>query len=51
MKRWHVIISYKPIHMDDYDIDIEELEELHNIVELGHDWRTIDAITVTLNRV
>lgn len=49
MKRWRVIISYRPHLVDDIH-EIEELAELHDIVELGTDWRLIDAITVTLNR-
>lgn len=50
MKRWRVIISYKPDNIVDDVHEIEELSELHDIVELGADWRLIDAITITLNR-
>jgi hypothetical protein len=31
-------------------VTFEELAELHDIVELGPDWNTIDQIVVTLNR-
>jgi hypothetical protein len=31
-------------------VAFEELAELHDIVELGPDWNTIDQIVVTLNR-
>lgn len=49
MKRWHVIVSYIPQHMEDHVSDIEELEELQAIIEHGPDWNLIDAIQVTLN--
>lgn len=49
-KRWHVIISYTPDHMEDHVTDIEELELLQVVIEHGPDWRLIDAITITLNR-
>lgn len=51
MKRWHATIYY---HSDsggiDVEHDIEEIEELHDIVERGPDWNTIDKIVVTLAR-
>lgn len=50
MKRWHVIINYKPEHMVDEVFDVEELGEIELVVEHGPDWNHIDAITVTLNR-
>ena len=49
MFRWKVIISYTPKHMVDEIHEIDELEVLQRIIELGSDWRLIDAITITLN--
>lgn len=50
MKRWHVIVSYRAKEYDDDEFNVEELEEIHNRIERGTDWRLIDAITITLNR-
>jgi len=47
--RWMAEIHYnngEPLEV----VAFEELVELHNIVELGPDWNTIDQIVVTLNR-
>ena len=49
--RWKATIWYNsetgPL---DVEHGIEELEELHDIVERGPDWNTIDRITITLDR-
>lgn len=49
MKLWHATIYYRT---DDSFIDVEhdfeEIEDLHDIVERGPDWNTIDKIVVTL---
>ena len=29
---------------------IEEIEELHHIIELGPNWNTLERIVITLNR-
>jgi len=51
MKRWLATIYYRSDAGGvDVDHDIEELEELHDIVERGPDWNTIDKIVVTLAR-
>lgn len=51
MQRWLATIYYRSETGGvDVDHDIEELEELHDIVERGPDWHTIDKIVVTLAR-
>jgi hypothetical protein len=50
MERWHIVVSYKPDHMEDEVFNCEELEELHDLVQFGPDyWRLINVITITLN--
>jgi len=45
--RWHVEIDYaKRVYIV---ADIEELSELHDLVEGGHDWTFLDNITITRN--
>lgn len=50
--RWRVIITYRhvlgPVSVT---YDVEELSELHDIVERGPDWNSIEKIEVTLRRV
>lgn len=49
--RWHATIFYRSeAGTVDVDHDIEELEELHDLVERGPDWNTIEQIIVTLAR-
>lgn len=49
--RWHATITYRS---DDGPLDVdyafEELEDLHDIVERGPDWNTIERVEVTLAR-
>lgn len=48
-ERWMAEIIYRderPMRT----VAFEELEELHNLVELGPNWNMIDRIVVTLNR-
>lgn len=47
--RWHVIVTYKPEDMPDLETGIEELSELHNLIEFGPNWDLIDGILITLN--
>lgn len=50
MSRWHATIYYRSETGGvDVDHDIEEIEELHDIVERGPDWNAIDKIVVTLS--
>jgi len=49
--RWHATIYYRSDDgFVDVEHDFEELEDLHEIVERGPDWNTIDKIVVTLAR-
>lgn len=49
--RWHVTIYYRSETGGvDVEHDIEEIDELHDIVERGPDWNSIDKIVVTLAR-
>jgi hypothetical protein len=49
--RWHATIYYRSDTGGvDVEHDIEELEDLHDIVERGPDWNTIDKIVVMLAR-
>ena len=47
MKRWHVEVSYKSDRKTLVK-RIEEIAELHDLIEHGPDWREIDQIVVTL---
>ena len=51
MKRWIAKISYRTdsgINIETHEF--EELDELHNIVELGPHWDTIVGIAVNIQR-
>lgn len=49
--RWHAAIHYRAeAGVVDVEHDFEEIKELHDIVERGPDWNTIDQIVVTLAR-
>ncbi len=49
--RWKATIYYRSDHgLIDVEHGIEEIEELHEIVERGPDWNTIDKIIVVLDR-
>ena len=47
MKRWKVVATYRsesgPI---DVQHDIQELHELHDLIELGPDWNSLVVITL-----
>ena len=49
MKRWKVVVCYKK-EIEDAIFEIEELSELHDRIEQGRDWTTIDTITVVYQR-
>ncbi len=47
IKRWKAVITY-----DDgksKEVNIEELEELHDIIEGGPDWNLINDVKITYN--
>jgi len=45
--RWRAEISYN--NGDEQEtVEFEELHQLHDIVEMGPDWNTIDKIVVVL---
>jgi hypothetical protein len=48
--RWLAVVTYRgesgPIEVDHY---FEELGELHDLIERGPDWNTIETIVVRLN--
>lgn len=50
-KRWRAVIEYQsangPIVVEHF---IEEIRDLHDIIEHGPDWNTLSRCTVTLNR-
>ena len=49
--RWKATIWYlSEIGLLDVEHGIEELEELHDLVERGPDWNTIDRIEIVLDR-
>lgn len=48
-KRWHVLITYLGGNHGE-SLDIEELSELHDIIERGPDWNLIESIEIQLNR-
>jgi hypothetical protein len=51
MTRWKATIHYRtnagPV---DVEHDIEEIEELQDLVELGPDWNAIDRIEIILRQ-
>lgn len=48
-KRWNVFITYRG-GLGHESFDIEELEELHTLIEHGPDWNLIERIEIHLNR-
>lgn len=49
--RWIATIYYRSdAGLIDVDHDFEEIEDLHDIIEAGPDWHTIDRIVVRLAR-
>jgi hypothetical protein len=50
-KRWRAVIEYEhqngPIVIEHF---LEEISDLHNIIERGPEWSTLVRCTVTLNR-
>lgn len=50
-KRWRAVIEYEsangPISIEHF---LEEIADLHDIIEHGPDWNTLTRCTVTLNR-
>jgi len=48
--RWWAIVSYRTRNgVVCVDHLFEELRELHDLIELGPDWETIEDITIKLN--
>ena len=49
MNRWRASILYRhDAGLKAQAFDIEELEEIHDLVEAGPHWGTIENITITL---
>jgi hypothetical protein len=49
--RWKAVIHYRTESgLLDVEHGIEEIEDLHDIVERGPDWNVIDRIVITLDR-
>ncbi|TIM38705.1 MAG: hypothetical protein E5Y55_32940 [Mesorhizobium sp.] len=50
-KRWKAVLVYDhqngPITIEHF---LEEISELHNVIEHGPDWNTLITCTVTINR-
>jgi hypothetical protein len=47
--RWHATVYYRTDQgMVEVEHDCEELEELHDLIERGPNWNTIDRIVVVL---
>lgn len=50
-KRWKAVLEYRhqngPVSIEHF---LEEISELHQIIEHGPDWNTMIRCTVTLNR-
>jgi hypothetical protein len=47
--RWHAVVYYRTeegTHTVDVHHDLEELEDLHDLVELGPHWDTVERIEV-----
>jgi len=50
-ERWTATLWYRAAHgLVEVAVHFEELEELHDIVERGPDWNTLDRIEVRLTR-
>jgi len=51
MARWKAVAEYRSrAGIVDVEYAVEELEELHDLIERGPDWNTLIKITVTFNR-
>jgi hypothetical protein len=49
-KRWHLHIEPGDANIKAVDMDIDEIEDAHFIVELGPDWSALGyKITITYN--
>lgn len=49
--RWKVVVEYRSrAGIVDVEHGIEELDELHDLIERGPDWNTLIKITVTFAR-
>lgn len=49
--RWYVVLYYRTEDgMIDVEHMIEEIDMLHEIVEAGPDWHTLDRIEIRLSR-
>jgi len=48
MKRWTVHITYEGY--DPYDVEVEELDELQDIMEKEKNWNQLQDVTITYNR-
>jgi hypothetical protein len=47
--RWRAVVYYRTDHgLVDVTHDFEELMQLHDLVEAGPDWNTIDRIEIRL---
>lgn len=48
MNRWHAVITYRTvIGPNPVEHDLEELSDLHDLVERGPHWDAIESIVVT----
>lgn len=51
LNRWHAVVTYRgdagPVEVPH---DFEELRQLHDLVERGRDWQTIEQIVITYAR-
>lgn len=46
--RWNAVVEYRTENgLTDVTHDIEELDELHDLVERGPDWDSIERIVIT----
>ncbi len=51
-KRWNVAVIYRsPDGTSSIEHGIEELEELQDLIETGHNWNAIQEIRISLSRV
>lgn len=52
MNRWHATIFYRTdAGTVDVEHDLEELSDLHDVVERGPHWDTVEKITVVRSKV
>lgn len=50
LKRWRAVASYKADNgIVSFAHEFDELEELHDLIEAGPDWTTLDKIEVRYN--